>query len=82
MKMFIVKHTAIRKENKTYGVGEKFPYSDKDKSLLDKGYLTEAKDGPTVAEPGRSTKDVEPKKADEKKKATATKKATTKKKNN
>ena len=38
----------IRKNNKTYGVGEKFPYSDKDKSLLDKKYLIEIKDEPII----------------------------------
>jgi len=46
--MFIVKDMPIRKNNKTYGVGEKFPYSDKDKSLLDKKYLIEIKDEPII----------------------------------
>ena len=80
MKIFIVKHTAIRKGNKTYGVGEEFPYSDKDKSLLVKGYLTETKEETPKAKDGPTEKKVEPKKVVEKKKATATKKATTKKK--
>ena len=40
---YLVKDTPIRKNKKTYGVGEIFPYSDKDKSLLTKGYLTEVK---------------------------------------
>lgn len=76
---YLVKDTPIRKNNKTYGVGEEFPYSDKDKSLLDKGFLTKvkesekAKDGPT--------KIVEPK-AVENKKDTAPKKVVPKKKTN
>jgi len=32
--MYIVKDTPIRKNKKTYGVGEAFPHSDKDKKLL------------------------------------------------
>lgn len=47
--MFIVKDMPIRKNNKTYGVGEKYPYSPKDKSLLDKKYLVEIKDEPTIS---------------------------------
>ncbi len=31
---YLVKDTPIRKNKKTYGVGEAFPYSDKDKKLL------------------------------------------------
>jgi len=31
---YLVKDTPIRKNNKTYRVGEEFPYSDKDKKLL------------------------------------------------
>jgi hypothetical protein len=59
----IVKDTPIRKNGKTYGVGDVFPYSDKDKKLL--WNLTEIKvdvpkDGPTVTEQSRSTKNVEP----------------------
>jgi len=59
---YLVKDTPIRKNKKTYGVGEEFPYSDKDKSLLDKGYLVEAKEN--------STKKVESKAATAAKKLT------------
>ncbi len=38
-----VEHTPIRKDGKIYQVGETFPYSDEDKSLLTKGYLTVTK---------------------------------------
>ena len=49
MMKYLVKHTPIKNGRKTYGVGEEFPYSDKDKSLLDKGYLIEVKDVSSVA---------------------------------
>ena len=62
MMKYLVKDTPIRKNKKTYGVGEEFPYSDKDKSLLDKGYLVEAKEN--------STKKVESKAATAAKKLT------------
>lgn len=68
----LVKHTPIRKNGKTYQVGSKFPYSDEDKSLLAKGYLEEAKDGPT--------KKAETTKATVKKKPTVKKKTNSKKK--
>ena len=41
--MYIVKDIPIRKNKKTYGVGEEFPYSVEDNPLLTKGYLTEVK---------------------------------------
>jgi len=44
--MYLVRDTPIRKNKKTYGVGEEYPYSDKDKKLL--WNLT------AVTEPGRS----------------------------
>jgi hypothetical protein len=77
---YLVKDTPILKNKKLYGVGEEFPYSDKDKSLLQKGYLK------AVTEPSRSevkdgpTKKVGTPKAVEKKMTTAPKKATTTKK--
>ncbi len=74
----IVKDTPIRKNNKTYGVGEEFPYSDKDKKLL--WNLTEVKDlsaNSSKAEEKKTSKDG-PKENSEK--SSETKKPTTKKK--
>ncbi len=76
----IVKHTPIKLGKRTYGVGEKFPYSDKDISLLDKGYLTEVKEETPKAKDG-PTKNVGTQKVVQKKKATAPKKAVAKKTN-
>jgi len=79
---YLVKDTPIRKNKKTYGVGEIFPYSAKDEKLL--WNLTELKEekqsSKEVSKDG-TTKNVEPK-AVEKKTATAIKKAATKRKTN
>lgn len=68
----IVKDTPIRKNNKTYKVGEEFPYSDKDKKLL--WNLTEVK--------AVIPKDEAPKKSEATKKPTTKMKVVAKKKTN
>ena len=57
MSKIIVKHTPIKDGKKTYGVGEEFPYSDKDKALLDKGYLIEVKDVSGVAKHSKAKRE-------------------------
>ena len=73
---YLVKDTPIRKNNKTYGVGEEFPYSDKDKKLL--WNLTDLSAKSSKAEDG-STKNVGTSKKPTTKKVVAKKKTDSKK---
>ena len=74
---YLVKDMPIRKNNKTYGVGEEFPYSESDKSLREKGYLLESKETSTAKETETKNvpvKDTPQKQVSPKKKKTNSKK--------